>query len=159
MEISLCYWTSAAKLWAPVNKSDFYPLATSGKNEALIGDLKDGLLDFLEQLGHDEENYDSRLWFGGGDGMSYNNMLILKKYMQTHPDEFQRFELLRPVLQVWHTQWTNLTWIIQTHSGESLSNNPATIWWAAKKIGCDISGDKKSDFYPDSQLLALLHDT
>jgi len=104
-------------------------------------------------------NYDSCLWFGGGDGMSYNNMLILKKYMQTHPDEFQRFELLRPVLQVCHTQWTNLTQIIQTHSGESLSNNPVTIRRAAKKIRHDISGDKESNFYLDSQLLTLLHDT
>jgi hypothetical protein len=134
-------------------------LATSDKNEAHISDLKDGLLDFLDQLGHKEGDYDSRLWFGGGDGMSYNNMLILKKYMQTHPDQFQRFELLRPILKVWHTQWTNLTRIIQTHSGGLLSNNPATIRWAAKKIGRNISGDKKSDFYPDSQLLALLHDT
>ena len=155
----LRYRTSAAKLRAPVHKSDIHPLATSGKNEALIGDLKDGLLDFLDQLGHKDGDYDSRLWFGGGDGMSYNNMLILKKYMQTHADQFQRFELMRPILQVWHTQWTNLTRIIQTHSGESLSNNPATIRWAAKKIGRDVSGDKKSDFYPDSQLLALLHDT
>ena len=158
-EVSLRYRTSVAKLRVPVKKSEIHPLATSGKNEALIGDLKDGLLDFLEQLGHSDGDYDFRLLFGGGDGMSYNNMLILKKYLQTDPDTFRRFELLRPVLQVWHTQWTNLTRVLQTHMGDFLSNNPATIRWAAKKIGRNISGEKKSDFYPDSQLLALLHDT
>ena len=61
-------------------------MATSGKNEALICDLKDGLLNFLEQLGPDEENYNSCLWFGGGDGTSYKNMFVLKKDM---PDEFR----------------------------------------------------------------------
>ena len=108
-EVSLRYRTRAAKLPIPLHKPKIHPLATSGKNEANIGDLKDGFVDFLEQLGQKDSDYDFRLWFAGGDGMSYNNMLILKKYLQTHPDAFQRFELMQPVLQVWHTQWTNLS--------------------------------------------------
>lgn len=111
----------------PVCRSKIHPLATSGKNEALISGLKDGLLDFLEQLGQKEDDYDLCLWFGGGDGMSYNNMLTLKKYLQTHPDAFQRFEPLQAILQVWHTQWTNLSGIFKTHWGGTLDNNPATL--------------------------------
>jgi hypothetical protein len=134
-EVSLRYRTRAAKLQLPIEKSKIHPLATSGKNEANIGDLKDGFVDFLEQLGHQDGDYDNRLWFADGDGMSYKNMLTLKKYLQTHPDAFQRFELIQPVLQVWHTQWTNLSRIYETHLGEPLNNNPATIAWSSKKIG------------------------
>ena len=50
-EVSLRYRTRAAKLQIPIEKSKIHPLATSGKNEANIGDLKDGFVDFLEQLG------------------------------------------------------------------------------------------------------------
>jgi hypothetical protein len=159
-EVSLRYRTRAAKLQIPIEKSKIHPLATSGKNEANIGDLKDGFVDFLEQLGQKEGDYDFRFWFGGGDGMSYNNMLTLQKYLQTHPDAFQRFELMRPVLQVWHTQWTNLSRIFETHLGEPLNNNPATIAWSSKKIGRALpSNPKKVDYYPEMQLLVLLHDT
>jgi hypothetical protein len=97
-EVSLRYRTRGAKLQLPVRKSEIHPLATSGKNEALISDLKDGLVDFLDQMGQKDGDYHRRLWFAGGDGMSYNNMLTLKKYLQTHDDIFQRFEMMQPVL-------------------------------------------------------------
>jgi hypothetical protein len=84
----------------------------------------------------------------------------LQKYLQTHPDAFQRFELMRPVLQVWHTQWTNLSQIFKTHLGEPLNNNPATITWSSKEIGWALpSNPKKVDYYPEMELLVLLHDT
>ena len=115
-------------------------MATSNQNKVLINDLKDRLLDFLEQLGHLDRDYDLFLLFGGSNGMSYKNMLILKKYLQTDLDTFWRFELLRPVLQVWHTQWMNLVCVLQTNMGDFLSNNLATMQWAAKKIRQDIYG-------------------
>ena len=137
-EVSLRYRTRAAKLQLPIEKSKVHPLATSGKNEANIGDLKDGFVDFLEQLGHQDGDYDKRLWFAGGDGMSYKNMLTLKKYLQTHPDAFQRFELMQPVLQVWHTQWTNLSRIYE-HLGEPLNNNSPSTWQSCGFHGSAVS--------------------
>ncbi|KAJ7672979.1 hypothetical protein DFH06DRAFT_1266807 [Mycena polygramma] len=117
----------------PPGKTAIYPLATSGKNEASITELKDGFLDFLEQLGQTDGDYDRRLFFGGGDGMSYNNMLLMQKYLQNHTDPFQSFELLRPVLQLWHTFWTDL--------------------WRAPPANL-----KKVDYYPTAQFLSLVHD-
>lgn len=159
-EISLRYRTRAAKYQVPLQKSKIHPLATSGKNEALIPELKDALLDFLNQLGHDEKSYDSRLWFAGGDGMSYNNMLLVKKYLQNHTESaFQSFELLCPVLQVWHTMWTDLCRIFETHWGTPLNNNFATLGNSAKKIGrAPPPNLKKVDYYPSAELLALVHD-
>jgi hypothetical protein len=60
-EVSLHYRTHAAKLQMPIEKSKIHPLATSGKNEANIGDLKDSFIDFLEQLRQKEGDYDFRL--------------------------------------------------------------------------------------------------
>ncbi|KAJ7267142.1 hypothetical protein C8J57DRAFT_1068065 [Mycena rebaudengoi] len=158
-DIYLRYRTRVAKLQAEVVAAPISPLATSGKNEASISELKDAFLDFLEQLGMQEDDYDLRLFFGGGDGMSYNNMLLLKKYLQNHKDPFQSFEILHPVLQLWHTMWTDLSRIFETHWGAPLNDNPATLGHSAKKIGRAAPANlKKVDYYPSAQLLNLVHD-
>jgi hypothetical protein len=56
--------------------------------------------------------------------------------------------------------WTDLSRICETHWGEALDNNPATIGWSAKKIGrAPPANLKKVDYYPTAQLLSLVHDT
>ncbi|KAF8223238.1 hypothetical protein L208DRAFT_1381520 [Tricholoma matsutake] len=148
------------KLELPIHKSEIHPLATSGKNKVLISDLKDGLVDFLDQMGQKDGDYDCCLWFAGGNGMSYNNMLTLKKYLQTHKDVFQRFKMMQPVLQAWHTMWMDLSCICETHWGEALDNNPATIGWSVKKIDrAPPTNLKKVDYYLTAQLLSLVHNT
>ncbi|KAJ7480367.1 hypothetical protein B0H11DRAFT_1724975 [Mycena galericulata] len=159
-EIHLRYRTRCKKRQLPLKKSDMHTLASSGKNEAIIPELKDALLDFQQQLGQTEDDYDFKLWFGGGDGMSYNNMLLVKKYLQNHTESpFQSFELMIPVLQVWHTLWTDLCRIYETHWGGSLNDNPATLGNSAKKIGRPPPANlSKVDYYPAAELLALVHD-
>ncbi|KAJ6592012.1 hypothetical protein B0H10DRAFT_2233056 [Mycena sp. CBHHK59/15] len=158
-DLYIRYRTRVAKLNAPVEKTPISPLATSGKNEAYLAELLAAFLDFLEQIGQTDGNFDMRLWFGGGDGMSYNNMLLLKRYLQNHKDTFQSFELLRPVLQLWHTMWTDLCRIFETHWGDPLNDNPATLGHSAKKIGrAPPSNLKKVDYYPSAQLLNVVHD-
>ncbi|KAF4581448.1 hypothetical protein EYR40_009733 [Pleurotus pulmonarius] len=158
-EVSLRYRTRCRKLMMPPGPTRLHPLASSGKNEAIIGELKDAFVDFLEQLGQCEDDYDHRLWLGGGDGMSFNNMLTMKKHLQAHEDPFQRFEYLIPVLQLWHTMWTDLGRIFESHWGELLDDNPATLAHSAKKIGRSApSNPKKVDYYPSMELLELVHD-
>ncbi|KAJ7289648.1 hypothetical protein C8J57DRAFT_1430275 [Mycena rebaudengoi] len=133
-DIYLRYRTRVAKLQAEVVAAPISPLATS--------ELKDAFLDFLEQLRMREDDYDLRLFFGGGDGMSYNNMLLLKKYLQNHKDPFQSFEILCP-----------------THWGAPLNDNPPTLGHSAKKIGRAAPANlKKVDYHPFAQLLNLVHD-
>jgi hypothetical protein len=130
------------------------------QNEANIGDLKDGFVDFLQQLRYQDGDYDNCLLFVGVDGMSYKNMLTLKKYLQTHPDAVQRFKLMQLILYVWHTQWTNLSCIYETHLGEPLNRNLATIAWSSNKIGqALLSNPKKVDYYLEMQLPVILHNT
>ncbi|KAJ7115602.1 hypothetical protein C8R43DRAFT_1138060 [Mycena crocata] len=97
-EIYLRYRTRVAKLQVPPGRNNISPLATSGKNEVSITELKDAWLDFLEQLGMQPGDYDPRLFFGGGDGLSYNNMLNMQNvaYILDRPVPYLRNSLGRP---------------------------------------------------------------
>jgi hypothetical protein len=160
-EIHLRYRTRCQKYQLDLDHSDINTLACSGKNEAIIPELKDALLDFENQIGQTETDYDPKLWWAGGDGMSYNNMLLVQKNLQNHTESaFQCFELMIPALQVWHTLWTDLCRIYETHWGAPLNDNPATLGNSAKKIGRPAPGNlSKVDYYPAAELLALVHDT
>lgn len=88
-------------------------------------------------------------------------MLLLKKYLQNHVESpFQSFELMQPILQIWHTSWTDLSAVFETHWGDNLNDDPGTLGNSAKKIGrSPPSNLKKVDYYPSAQLLNLVHDT
>ncbi|KAJ7845241.1 hypothetical protein B0H14DRAFT_2584802 [Mycena olivaceomarginata] len=156
-EINLRYRTKCRKQQLPVDNSEIHPLACSGKNEAIIPELKDALWDFQNQFGQRDTDFDSKLWFAGGDGMSYNNMLLVQKYMQNHTESpFQSFQLMVPVLQVWHTMWTDLCRIHETHWGSPLNDDPATLGNSAKKIGRPAPGNlSKVDYYPAAELVSF----
>ncbi|KAJ6583252.1 hypothetical protein B0H10DRAFT_1890171, partial [Mycena sp. CBHHK59/15] len=154
------YYRQHEKLVVPLHKSVVHPLAASGKKETIPSQLKDGLLDFLEQVGQTRENYLPRKLIVGGDGLSSANpthlVLQLQSYLQFHKDTFESLEILEPQLQVWHTKWTDLIRIFQTHWG---GINPSSLGHSAGKIGCAApSNMKKVEFYPGSQLLYLVLD-
>jgi hypothetical protein len=152
--ILILYRTRASKQPLPVRKTKIHPLATSGKSETIITELKDAFLDFYAQTGQTDGNYLKRLMLAGGDGLTYNQMLLLKKYLQFHDDEFQSFELMDPILQVWHTLWTNLSRIAQVHYGPPLSRDPSTLGHSAAKIGRPTPAKlNKVDFYTFSDTL------
>ncbi|KAJ7886511.1 hypothetical protein B0H13DRAFT_1889227 [Mycena leptocephala] len=136
-EIILRYRTRCQKRQLPLEVTDVHPLACSDKNETYIPELKDAMLDFLDQTSQTGQRYDNRLWFAGGDGMSYNNLLL-----------------------AWHTMWTDLCRIHETHWGAPLNDNPASLGNSAKKIGRPAPANLKNvDYYPAADLLALVHDT
>ncbi|KAJ7104701.1 hypothetical protein C8R44DRAFT_542106, partial [Mycena epipterygia] len=154
-------YRGTAKLVIPVEKSVIHPLAPSGKKQTIPSELKDGLLDFLQQAGQTPTNYLPRKLVIGGDGLSYAMVLQLQNYLQFHKDSFKSFEIFEPQLQVWHTKWTDLIRIFQTHWGRTSgkSTNPASLGHSAGKIGrAAPSNMKKVEFYPGSQLLYLVLD-
>jgi hypothetical protein len=154
-EVSLRYRTRGAKLPIPVHRSKLHPLASSGKNETITGELKDALLDFFEQLGQTQDNYIRRLVLVGGDGLTYEKFLLLKKYLQFHKDEFQSFEMIEPILELWHTAWTDLSRLYECHwpAGSLDSQDPSTLGHSARLIGRKAPPNlKKVDYYPGVQL-------
>lgn len=55
--VSMLYRTRAAKLRLPVKATKVHPLATSSKKETVMTELKDGVVDFLGQLGQKQGEY------------------------------------------------------------------------------------------------------
>src|SRR5882762_5858429 len=115
--VSTLFRTRAAKHQLPICTTKAHPLVTSGKNETITTELKDALLDFFEQIGQTRDSYLHRLIMIGRDSLTYEKILLLKKYLQAHTNEIESFELLEPELEIWHTQETDLSRIFETHWG------------------------------------------
>jgi len=64
-----------------VRRTVVHPLATSGKSETAIKELRDGLLDFLQQIGQTPDDYQRRVILVGGDGLTFEQMGNLKRSM------------------------------------------------------------------------------
>ena len=66
---------------------------------------------------------------------------------------------MEPVLELWHTMWTNLSRIYELHWGKSSACNPVSLGHSAEKIGCTMPANlKKVDYYPSAQLTYLVLD-
>ncbi len=141
--------TVGAKLIVSPQKTKIYPLPTVAKNETISKDLRDGLIDFLKGMGQEEEDYIRRLIPVGGDGLTFEKLVLLKNQLQAEPGEFHRFSILFPFLEIWHTSWTYLSTIFETHYGEVLTKDPSALGHSATKIDQKRPPDlKKVDYYP-----------
>lgn len=159
-EVSMRF-AATAKISMPAGPAIVHPLACNGKKETISTELKDGMLDFLQQIGQTPENYLKRKLPVGGDGLTYAMLLQLQIYLQWHDHPFKSLEIMEPQLQVWHTKWTDVIRIFQTHSGRTTGKqtNPASLGFSAAKIGrAAPSNMKKVEFYPGTQLLYLVLD-
>ncbi|KAF9232250.1 hypothetical protein BU15DRAFT_19439, partial [Melanogaster broomeanus] len=86
--VSLLFRTRAAKIHLPPQCTPMHPLAMSSKNETVTTELKDTLVDFFSQIGQSQNDYSKRLLLGG-DGLTYEKIIQLKKYLQFHDDPFE----------------------------------------------------------------------
>lgn len=158
-EVSLLFRTHTAKLRLHVEQTQLHPLACNDKNETDTGDLKAGLLDFLEQVGYKADDYLPRMMRIGGDGLTFEKIHQLKRYLQFHLDPLKSFELINPSLDTGHSQWTDQTDVIKTHWGSQLSNDPSTIGHSATKISRKAPPNfKKIAFYAGADLMYLVTD-
>ena len=73
-----------------------------------VKDLKDGLVDFLGQMGQTLGDYQQCIILVGGDGLTFEQMGNLKHMVQTQDGPFETFKILQPYLQLWHMEWTDL---------------------------------------------------
>jgi hypothetical protein len=151
--VSIIFRTRGAKLHLPIRPNKIHLLATSSKNETVTTELKDALVDFLGQIGQSVEELQKQLLLISGDGLTYEKIIQLKNYLQYHGDEFQQFEILEPVLAIWHTLWTDLSCLFETHWGATHSRDLSTLGDSPTKIGrLAPSSLKKVDYYPHSEL-------
>lgn len=130
-------------------RTPVHPLATVAKNENVTSEFRDALLDFLAQLGQHDEDFIERLIFFAGDGLTYERLLQIKSYMKDQSNSLRRFDLIEPLLETWHTGWTNLSQNYETHWGDLSHHDPSTLGHSATKIGQKKPSNlKKVDYYP-----------
>ncbi|KAJ7792476.1 hypothetical protein B0H14DRAFT_2623860 [Mycena olivaceomarginata] len=100
-------------------------------------ELKDGMLDFLQQIGQTPESYLKRKLPVGGD---------VTDLPPIHDDAFKSLEIPEPQPQ--------------THWGRTVgkNTNPASLGFSAAKIGRAAPSNMKVEFYPGSQLMYLVLD-
>ena len=152
--VSMLFRERAKRLPLAPQATKVHPLATCGKNETVSTELKNALVDFLGQIGQTPEKYHKRLLLVGGDGLTYEKMITLKKYLQFHSDPFQSLEILEPVLALWHTEWTDVNRVFEAHWDTHLSVNPLSLGHSAAKIGQNAPKNvKKIDYYQGVELM------
>ncbi|KAF7797543.1 hypothetical protein EIP86_008743 [Pleurotus ostreatoroseus] len=143
--------TEGAKMRVEVHRTVVHPLGTVAKNEAITVELRDALLDFLAQMGIKDGYVKRRIVFVGGDGMSFEKTIILQYYCQFQDGPLRTLAVIEPFLEIWHTVWTFLSSIYETHWGEPLTKDPSRMGHSATKIGQKTPSNlKKVDFYPAS---------
>ncbi|TFK35918.1 hypothetical protein BDQ12DRAFT_725711 [Crucibulum laeve] len=152
-QIKKLYETVAAKKIIPPQKTCFFPLPTNGNNETITAELLKALIDFAKAMGYTEEEYMHCLLYTGGDGLTFECMLLLKLYLQFHDTPFQHLEWLQPFLKTWHMLWTDLSQIYEAHWDDLSGADPLSIGNSANHIKCKAPGNvKKVDYYPYSEL-------
>ena len=137
-----------------VHRTVVHPLATLGKSETAVRELRDGLVDFLGQIGQTPDNYQQCAILAGGDGLTFEQMGNLKRAAQTQDGPFKTFEIIQPYLQLWHTEWTDLCRLFAAHFGKERSADPSTIGHSSGKISFKRPANlAKIDYYPGSHHL------
>lgn len=151
--VSTVYQTELAKKRLPAEKTRLYPLPTNGRNETITQELKEALINFANEMGYSEESPPKTLVHAGGDGLTYERMVLIKAYMQFHDTSFQRFEWLQPFLETWHCSWTDLSRIFEAHWDDLQSPDPSSIGHSANQLKRKAPANlKKVDYYPYSEL-------
>lgn len=155
--VSMLFREKAGRLKLPVKPTKVHPLASSGKNETITTELKDALFDFFAQMGQKDGEYLRRKIMAGGDGLTFQKMLEIQRYLQFHSDPFQSLELLEPILSTWHTEWTDISRIFETHWDALLSPDPSSLGHSAAQINrSEPTSLKKVDYYPAVELMYLV---
>ncbi|KAM6491642.1 hypothetical protein JOM56_012886, partial [Amanita muscaria] len=138
--------------------TNIIPLATNSCDEILVQEFKQGVLDFLSvQMGINADNLGNQLRIFSGDGKTFEQLLRLRKYLAAEEGSFESFRWLVPLLELWHTKWTDLSRVIRTHWGKE--TDPSALASAARIAECPTPVDlKKVDFYDGVHLLDLVLD-
>ncbi|KAG6915753.1 hypothetical protein DXG01_010020 [Tephrocybe rancida] len=144
----------------PTRKSKITPLATNSSDEIHVQGMKQGVLDFFSvQMGIDKETLANRCFVKSGDGKTFDQLHKLKKYLAAESGDFESFRWLVPLLELWHTKWTDLSRVARGHWGKDFPNDPSTLAFAAKQAACPTPSDlRKVDFYDGAHIVNLTLD-
>jgi len=160
--VTILFHEKASKLQLPINSTKLYPLASSGKNETVTTELKGAFFDFFDQMGQTESDYIPRVLFTGRDGLTFQTMFEIQRYLQFYGDYSGTSSCSsRCQLSLWHTlKWTDVSRIFEVHWDFLLSPDPSSLGHSTAKINrAAPSILKKVDYYPAADLAFLVLDS
>lgn len=111
----MLYQTKAAIDRLSPEPLKLHPLSTLGANENKTSQLYATILNYFSQAGQMKDKHLCHLWPFGGDSLTFQRMLELKQYLQYMDNNLLNLDLLLPLLEWWHTMWTDLCCIFETH--------------------------------------------
>lgn len=139
--------------------TEVFPLPTTNGSEMKLPEFQRSVLDFMKSAGQTPERHHQRLIVLGGDGLTFELSHKVQQQRQFHNSPFHSFRILNPMLQWWHTFWTNDSRIIDRHLVSYASLNPATLGHSASKIARKIPINQgKYDYHQATELMYFVAD-
>ncbi|KDQ12642.1 hypothetical protein BOTBODRAFT_93829, partial [Botryobasidium botryosum FD-172 SS1] len=142
------------------HRTKLYPLGTNNANEATVGGIRDAINDFLHtQLGVDPDAAEyPTIVPVSGDGLTFEQIHRLIRYNSQEQSAGHRYAHAVPILELWHTKWTDLTRVISTHYGRStVTRDPSSLGSSASAINVPRPGNmKKVDYYPGAHTITTV---
>ena len=143
----------------PTRKTNIIPLAMNSADEMTVQGMNAAIQDFLRQMGLTDETLRDRLLFFSGDGKTFDQLQKVKKYMSPHETNLESLRFLVPMLELWHTKWTNLCRTLCASWGKDHPKDPSTLGCLAAAIEMNAPSDlQKVPFYDGAHLLDLALD-
>ncbi|KAI0055098.1 hypothetical protein BV25DRAFT_1816096 [Artomyces pyxidatus] len=141
-------------------KSKVFPLASNNADEMHIQGMKAAVDDFLStQMGINDDTLKKRVLILSGDGKTFDQLIKLRKYLSSHEGHFESLRCMVPLLELWHTKWTDLSRTVRAHWGKDFPNDPSTLAKFAFETECPTPSDlRKVDFYDGEQIVNLALD-
>jgi hypothetical protein len=134
-----------------------HSLQSNGRNETIFPDLKAAILDYLAQHGITKQTFKRQLVLFGGDGLTFEKILALKRFLQTKLCPFDSLRILYPYLESWHMTWTDLSRTCATHWGKLELKDPSTLAMCANRVGVKAPTNLgKVDYYKYSETVFLI---
>ncbi|KAJ7687731.1 hypothetical protein B0H17DRAFT_1160422 [Mycena rosella] len=133
------------------------PVGTNGEHSTETQGMLRALLNFLEQMGLDEEAMKNLIFMPRGDGASIAAIWRIKKFLAAHPEHYKAFRnIVPPGPEIWHTRWTQLNTIASNTYGPASSTDPSSLSKSATAAGAKRPSNlKKVDFFPTSRSMIL----
>ncbi|EGO27330.1 hypothetical protein SERLADRAFT_435106 [Serpula lacrymans var. lacrymans S7.9] len=129
-------------------RSNVIPLATNSADKMHMSGMQDAMNDFLNvQMNINEETLNKRVILFSGDGKMFDQLGRLKKYLVMLPGDFESMRCVVPLLELWHTKWTDLSRVFRAHWATDFPNDPSGLNCLARLAACPPPSDlKKVDF-------------
>ncbi|KAI0260320.1 hypothetical protein BC834DRAFT_832002 [Gloeopeniophorella convolvens] len=136
-----------------------YPLGMNSENEVSTRGVKEAVCDFLNQIGCTAETSEGRAMFISGDGKTFEGLHTAKNILSGIEDDFRSLRFARPVLELWHTKWTDMNRIFEGFWGGDLARvDPSTLGFMALLTGTikPTAESDKTDYYKGTRTIGLV---